>query len=332
VGSDAWMNRRSFIAAVSTGLISSPLVSRAQRPAGVRRIGWLFDDAAGAEDEISKAYPDHLRTFGWIEGKNLIVERRYTGGRTDRLKALSEELVGLKVELIVAEGTLAGLAVKSTTSTLPIVVARSADPVLTGLVASLASPGTNVTGTSTMAPDLYRKRVQLLRDLLPAARRIGLLLTVNPIHRLERNAYEQAHREHGMQPIFIEVSQPEQVEPAVDELARQGAQALRVGPDPFLFANFQSILKASRRHSLPLIVEERSLLEAGGLMSYGPDDADLNRQVASIIDKILGGTKPADIPVRQPTKFELLINLKTARAFGITVPPALLQRADGLIQ
>jgi putative ABC transport system substrate-binding protein len=326
------VNRKVFIGAAAIGLICTTLAVTAQQAGPIHRIGWLFNDPPRTEDEISKGYPEHLRTIGWIEGKNLVVERRYTGGRSDHLKALAEELTRLKVEVIVAEGTLAGLAAKNATRTIPIVVVRSADPVRAGLVASLAHPGGNVTGTSTMGPDLYQKRVQLLHELLPGALRVGELLTANPIDRIARLEYEQAYRPYGIQPIFIEVTQRGELEAAVEEMARRGAQALRVSPEPLLFSNFPLILRAARKNSLPIIVEERVALEAGALISFGADDRELNRQVALIVDKILGGTRPADIPVRQPTKFELLINLRTAKTLGITVPQALLLRADEVIQ
>lgn len=326
------MIRRIFSCAVASGLILVSLAATAQQAGQVRRIGWLWNGLPQSADEIGKAYPVHLRSVGWVEGQNLIVERRYSSDRDDRLKPLAIELVRLKVDLIVAEGTVAALAAKNATSSIPIVFARSADPVRAGLVASLARPGGNVTGTSTMLLDLYDKRVQLLHELLPEARTVGELLTANPIDQIARKEYARAYRSFGMQPIFIEVAQASELEPAIDAMARRGAQAVRVSPEPFLYTNMQLILRAAQRHSLPLIVDERGALEDGGLISYGPENAELDRQVAFIVDKILRGARPADLPVQQPTKFELLINLKTARSLGLTIPQSLLLRADELIR
>jgi putative ABC transport system substrate-binding protein len=275
------MDRRTFSGVAVGALLSFPLAIEAQQAGQVRRIGWLFNDPPETADEMSKRYPAPLRAAGWIEGQNLIVERRYSSGSYDRLKALAEELVARKVDLIVAEGTIVALAVKSATTTIPIVVARSADPVRAGLVTSLARPGGNLTGTSTMVLDLYHKRVQLLHELLPEARIVGEFLTSNPIAHVGREEYGEAYRSFGMQPIFVEVAQANQLEAAVDEMARRGAQVLRVSPDPLLYTDLSMILRAAQRHSLPVIVEERNGLVAGGLISYGPDQLELNRQVAS---------------------------------------------------
>ena len=326
------MNRRTFVGAVACGLTSISLAAKAQHPGQVRRIGWLWNDPPQTADEIRKGYPTHLSAIGWTEGQNLIIERRYTGGRDDLLKGLAAELVRVKVDLIVAEGTVAALAAKSVTSTIPIVVSRSADPVATGLVTSLAHPGGNVTGTSTTAADLYHKRLQLLHELLPEARGIGDLVTPNPIDRIKRGEYEQTYRSLGMQHIFVEVTQSSELEAAIDELARRGAQVLLVSPEPFLYTNFPLVLRTAQRHSLPTMVEEREILEAGGLISYGPDEGELDRQLVSIIDKILRGAKPGDLPIQQPTKFELLINLRTAKALNVAVPRSLLLRANEVIQ
>ena len=274
-----------------------------------------------------------LAALGWVEGRNLIVERRYTSGKPDLLKPMAEELVRLKVDLIVAEGTVATLAAKNATNAIPIVVSRSADPVRTGLVASLARPGGNVTGTSTIFPDLGLKRLQLLRELLPAARRVGELeVPANPISRATRNEYEHAYRLLGMQPIFAQVGQASDLEAAIDDCARQGAQVLHANPEPLLYSNFPLILRAAQRHSLPVIVDNRDMLEAGGLISYSPDELELDHRLAFVIDKILRGANPADLPIQQPTKLELLINLKAAKALGITVPQSLLVRANELIR
>jgi putative ABC transport system substrate-binding protein len=324
------MNRRTFIRVVASSLVTISLTAGAQRTDRVRRIGWLWNEPPATPDIERKAYPAHLRAVGWIEGQNLIVENRYTSGRTDLLAALAEELVGLKVDLIVAEGTVAALAAKKATSTIPIVVARSADPVRAGLVASLARPGGNVTGTSTLVSVLYHKRAQLLHELLPDARRVGDLGTANPIDRINRNEYEQMYRSLGMQAIFIEVTKASELEPAIDEMARRGAQVLLARAEPII--DYPLILRAARKHSLPVIVEERGPLEDGALISYAPNEVELDDRLVFIVDKILRGVKPADLPILQPTKFELLINLKTAKSLGLTIPHTLLLRADEVIR
>ena len=271
--------------------------------------------------------------LGWIEGENLIIERRYSGGNSELLKGLADELVGLKLDLIAAEGTIATVAVLNATHTIPIVFARSGDPVRAGLVASLARPGGNVTGTSTISTDVDQKRLQLLRELLPEARRVGeLVVPANPIELAARSDYERACRALGMQPIFIEISQASELERAVDELARRGVQALHASPEPLLYTNFPKIAGAAQRHSLPIMVDEPDGLEAGALISYGPDDVKLDRQLVLIIDKILRGAKPADLPVQQPRKFELGVNLKVAKALRVKVPPSLLLRTDKVIE
>ena len=326
------MERRTFIGATAAALIVVSLDVWAQQSNQARRIGWLWLEPPQTAEEIHEKGA-HLRALGWVEGQNLIVERRYSDpGNAHQLKANAEELVRLKVELIVAEGTVATLAAKKATSSVPIVVSRSGDPVGTGLVASLARPGANVTGTSTIVPDLIQKQVQLLHELLPAARKVGeLILPANPLYRAMRNEYEQAYRALGMQPIFVGVGKATELEDSIEEAQRQGAQVLHVVPEPLFYANFPLIVSAAQKRSLPILVQNEGMLEEGGLLSYAPDEMDLDRKLASFVDKILRGAKPADLPVQQPTKFKLLINLKTAKAIGITVPQSLLLRADEVI-
>jgi putative tryptophan/tyrosine transport system substrate-binding protein len=325
------MNRRTFIGAVAVALVIVSLTAEAQRTGPVRRIGWLWLEAT--DPALIHRADAHLRDLGWIEGQNLVVERRFAGGRTDLLRPLAEELVRLKVELIVAEGTIVTLAAKNATRSIPIVISRSGDPVGTGLVASFARPGANVTGTSTIAPELDRKRLQLLRELLPVARRIGeLVVPANPVFGVARQEYEQTYRSLGMQPILIEVAQVSELEGAIEDMAQRGAQALYMSAEPLLATNVSLILRAAQRHSIPVIVEGRDMLEAGGLMSFAPLEAELDRQLAVFVDKILRGAKPEDLPVQQPTKFALLINLKAAKSLGLTFPQSILLRADEVIQ
>ena len=326
------MDRRRFIGTIASSLIIVSPALEAQQPGQVRRIGWLWNQDSLTPAEFQQ-HTLNLRAFGWIEGQNLVIEKRYTSGNASLLPVLAEELVRLKVEIIVAEGTIAALVAKKATNAIPIVVARSGDPVGAGLVMSLARPGANVTGTSTISPDLDYKRFQILHEVLPAAQRVGeLVVPANPIDRITRSERQGLLRPLGMQPIFVEVAQASDLENAVAEAARRGSQVLHVSAEPLLGQNFPEILRAAQKYSLPMLVDNSGFLEAGGLVSYGPDMDELDRQLAFFIDRILRGAKPADLPIQQPRKFELGINLKTAKAFGITIPQSLLSRADRVIQ
>lgn len=325
-------DRRTFIAVAAESLIVFPFPSRAQQTGKLRRIGYLNlgrPPTVGGTD--TKFVP--LRTLGWVEGQNLIIERRYASGRDELLQPMAEELVRLKVEMIVANGTVASLAAKRATSSISIVIDRSGDPVGAGLVASLARPGANITGISTMSQELDVKRLELLRQLLPSATRISVLDNPsNPVFGLVHKNMEQAFRSLQMEPIFIEASVLGELESAVAKLVRQGGQALIVSADPFISSNFPLIARAAQSYSLPLMIEVQGWLRHGALVSYGPSEDELDRQLAVIVDKILKGARPADLPVQQPTTLELVVNLRSAKALGITVPQSVLARADEVIE
>jgi putative ABC transport system substrate-binding protein len=328
------MDRRRFVGLAASSLIVLPFAAKGQAAPQGRRIGWVFDLAPMSATDFYE-YTKYLRATGWIEGKNLVIEQRYTSGNSNLLPGLAEELVRLRVDLIAAHGTLAALAAKKASSTIPIVFGRAANPVRVGLVASLARPGGNITGTSTMEPDLDRKRIQILHELLPAARRIGLLLVpTDPTELWRRETYEAFAPSLGIQPIFIEVTQAGDLENAVAEAARRGSQVLHISAQPLLAVdeNFPRILRAAQKHSLPVMYDNRWWLEAGVLVSCGPDNDELERQQASLIDKVLRGAKPSDLPVMQPLNIELGLNLKVAKSFGISVPQSLLTRANVVIR
>ena len=326
------MDRREFIGGAASSLVIVPHLLNAQETRQVRRIGWLWNQAPVTPADFHE-YTKHLRALGWIEGQNLVIDQRYASGTDNLLPALAEELVRLKVEIIVAEGTVVALAAKKATSTIPIVVNRSGDPVGAGLVANLARPGANVTGTSLISPDVDRKRLQILHELLPTAKRVGdLLVPANPIDRVDSTQQEALLRFFGMQLIYVEVAQAGDLENAVAETARRGAQVLHVSSEPLIAQHFREIMLTAQKYSLPTMVDTSGHVEIGGLFSYGSDLDDLDRQLAFLIDKILRGAKPADLPVQQPRKFELAINLKTAKAFGITIPQSLLLRADRVFE
>jgi len=325
------MDRRTVIGMLAAGIIAAPLASKAQTAPTVRRIGFLGSGARPTTDELHEGDAP-LRALGWVEGKNLIVERRYTNGRAELLRPLAEELVRLNVELIVTHGSGATLAAKNATTTIPIVIMSAGDPVRTGLVASLSRPGGNITGYSIVNPELDAKRLATLRELLPAMKRLGFLEnSTNPYYRATRKDFEQACRSLGIQPIFVEVATAGELQDAVADAARQGAQALLVTSDTLFYDNRAEIMRAALKHALPTMADP-DFVEAGALVSYKDTLLEQVRRNASFIDRILRGAKPADLPIEQPTQFELIINLKTAKALGITIPPPLLLRADEVIQ
>lgn len=274
-----------------------------------------------------------MRELGWREGENLVVERRYADGRVELLKTFAEEFLQLNVEIIVASGTDAAFAAKHTTTSIPIVVTGVGDPLRTGLVSSLARPGGNITGFSIAAPEVDAKLLSLLHELLPAVQRVGVLVNpTNPIHAVRRRENEQVYRSLGLQPIFVEVAAADALENAVAEVFRQRGQAVVVPSDSMFLSNTVPLMRTALRYALPPFVEGPAMLEAGGLISYSVSVSEQRSRLAALIDKILRGAKPADLPIEQPTKFELAINLKTAKALGITIPQSLFQRADEVIQ
>jgi putative ABC transport system substrate-binding protein len=318
--------------AAAANLVAVPLAAMAQQAVQIRRIGYMaIEDEAGSG--LRNVILPALRDLGWIEGKNLIVEGRFADGKLELFPAFAAELVRLKVELILTASTAATIAAKNATANIPIVIFSAADPVRSGLVASLAHPGGNITGTSSIMTELRAKRVQLLHELLPAATRVGELVnTQSPILSIGRDEYEQAYRSFHIQPIFVEVTSASEWDKAVAEVARQRGQALIVSADGLFTANRVQIMSAALRYALPTMVDDLDVLKAGGLMRYAVSEEELGRHAAVFIDKILKGALPADLPVEQPTRLMLTINLKTAKALGITIPQSLLLRADEVIQ
>ena len=326
------MDRRKFIGSVAGGVLAVPLAIRAQTMKPIRRIGVLSPGPPLPPAQYQGVWAP-LRELGWIEGQNLIFERRWAEGRPERLGPLAEELVRLNVEIIATIGTDATLAAKNATTSIPIVMLSAGDPVGTGLVASLAHPGGNVTGISVIAPEMEAKRLALLRELVPGAQRVGVLVDpTTAISGFSREDSERAYQSFGMQPIFVEVASPEGLEDAVAEVVRRRGQALVVHDDILFSRNRVTVMSAALRFRLPAAVEGRNMLEAGGLISYETDVADQLKQFATFVDRVLRGAKPADLPIEQPTRFKLMINLKTAKALGITIPQSLLLRADEVIQ
>ena len=327
------MNRRTFIAGV-VGLLGLPLAGEAQQPGKVPRIGVLGPRNRSDGAPFIDAFLQGLLELGWIEGQNIAIEYRFAEGRFDRLADLAGELVRLKVDVILAASTPPALAAKSATKTIPIVMATSADPVELGLVATLARPGGNVTGLSfSVALDVVGKELELLRETVPKVRRVAVLWNpANPGNALAMKTVTRTAQSLGVQLQPLEARGSNEFEAAFAAMARGGTEALLVVPDSVFGlyrAQLQNLVAKSR---LPAMYGLREHAEAGGLMSYAVDVRDSFRRSATYVDKILKGAKPADLPVEQPTKFELVINLKTAKALGLTIPPAVLARADEVIQ
>jgi putative ABC transport system substrate-binding protein len=332
------MRRREIISLIAGGAVAWPLIVRAQQAGKIRIIGLLSptsDEASASSDQaiLRAVLPSALQELGWIEGKNLVIERRYAENRLERLPELAAELIKLNVDVIVGVGTLAPLAAKRATTTIPIVMGAAGDPVGTGLVASLAHPGGNVTGMSLMAPDLGGKRLELLKELLPRLASVAVLWNAaNPYPALVFKEVQAAGSTLGIEVQSLEARQPDDFDGAFESVRRQRPDALMTVEDPLTFNYRKRIADFAVGQLLPTLHGVRDFVVAGGLISYGANVADLYRRAAGYVDLILRGAKPADLPVQQPTEFELVINLKTAKTIGLDVPPSLLARADEVIE
>ena len=324
------MRRRGFITLLA-GAVAWPLAALAQQPAKLPTIGFLGTSTPSAWSYNVAFFVQRLYELGWIEGRNVVIEYRWAEGRSERFAEIAAEFVRLKVDVIVTSGG-AVVAVKQATSVIPIVFAVANDPLGTGLVASLARPGGNVTGLSNQASDLGAKRLELLREVVPSLHRLAIMANVGyPGAVLEIGEVQAAARTLGLQIATLEIRRAEDIAPAFAELKGR-ADALYVVFDPLVNANRVRINTLALVARLPTMHTVQDLLEGGGLMSYGPNYPDLFRRAADYVDKILRGAKPADIPVEQPTKFDLVINLTTAKALGLTIPESFLLRADEVMQ
>lgn len=326
-------SRRTFNRLLVGLVAAASRIAIAQSPTVIRRIGRLEAGAPDTpEDMWEQAAP--LRDLGWREGRNLQVERRYANGRLEVLQSLAEELLRAKVEIIVTGGAEPTRAAMRATTTIPIIFRAASDPVLNGLVASLARPGGNVTGFSVVAPEAQGKMLSLFKELVPELRRIGVLeVSGNPQFRLFRPQFEQACRLLALEPVFVEVAIAGEIEGAIAQLAPPRAEALVLRPDSLINEHMVQIASAALRHGLPTMASDAQFVrEAGILASYGSTVAEGERRTASFVDRVLRGAKPADLPVEQPTQFKIAINLKTARALRLSVPKSMLLRADELIR
>jgi putative tryptophan/tyrosine transport system substrate-binding protein len=326
------LGRREFITLLGGAVVAWPLTARAQQPAKLPTIGFLGATTPSAQSQWTAAFVQRLRELGWIEGRTVAIEVRWAEGRTERYTEIAAEFVRLKVDVIVTGATGSVIAAKQATSVIPIVFTTVGDPVGNNLVASLARPGGNVTGLSVQATDLSSKRLELLREVVPGFRRLAILANVgNPGVVLEMDEVQTAARTLGIEVAILEIRRPEDIAPVLDA-SRSRADALYICPDPLVGSNRIRINTLALGARLPTMWAVRDSVEAGGLMSYGPSYSDLYRRAAGYVDKILRGAKPADIPVEQPTKFDLVINLTTAKALALSVPPSLLARADEVIE
>jgi len=325
------MRRRHFITLLGGAVASWPVAARGQQAGKLPTVGFL-GAAPSIESQRIAAFVQRLRELGWIDGRNLAIEYRWAEGRNERYTEIAAELVRLKVDVIVTVATPATLAAKQATTVIPIVFLTASDPVGTGLVASLARPGGNVTGLANQISDTTGKKLEFLREVVPGLRRLAIMANVaNPAAVLDMGEAQVTGRALGLEVTTSEIRRAEDISPAFDALKGR-ADALYLCPDPLMNTNRTQINIFAVRARLPTIYGVRDFVQAGGLMSYAPNLPNQFRRAADFVDKILRGAKPDDIPVEQPTKFELVINLTTAKALGLTVPQTLLVAADEVIE
>jgi ABC-type uncharacterized transport system substrate-binding protein len=330
------MDRRAFIITLVGGsILAAPLASEAQRAEQVPRVGYINPGFPSDPVRMRRleAFRQGLRELGYAEGRNIALEPRWAEGKYERYPAIAADLVRLKVHVIVAIGGAATKAAKQVTSTIPIVMSLVTEPVESGLVASLARPGANVTGTSIMAADLAGKQVELLKQALPEVSRVALLWNpANPGGAVQLREAKAAAQAMGVRLQALEARDSHEIDSAFAAMTRERAGALVVLADAILYNQRKQIAELAAKSRLPSASALRDYVEAGGLIAYSADFLDLERRSATFVDKILKGAKPADLPVEQPTKFELVINLKTAKALRLTIPPSVLGRADQVIE
>jgi len=328
------MDRRTFVGTVAGALLTTPLAAIAQQAEKVFRIGFFSPNSAEVSQNRLAAFRQGLRERGWVEGQNLLIEYRWADGKVDRLPALAAELIRLKVDIIVTTSSSTTWAAKDATKSIPIVMAVSADALGEGLVTSLAHPGGNITGmTFLVGPEIAGKHLELLKEVAPAASLIAVLTNpTNRSHATLTRELKAAARAFGVQLQVLDARSPDQLDSAFAAMTRERAAALLVLTDSMFVGQGRRVADLAARSRLPAMYYQREFVDAGGLISYGASLSDIFRHAAIHVDKILKGVKPGDIPIEQPTKFELVINLKTAKALGLTIPQSLLLRADEVIQ
>ena len=324
------MRRREFITLVGSA-VAWPLGVHAQHK--IPRIGFMGNSTAALETNLVDAFREGLRELGYEEGRNIAIEYRWAEGNYDRFPMLAAELIATKVDAIVTAGTPAALAVKSATTTVPLVMVAVGDPIGTGLVSSLARPGGNLTGLSSIAPDLEGKRLQLLREVLPALSHVAMFVnSLNPFHVSSMKQARAAAQAMGIKLQLHDIRKSEDLDGAFAAIRKERPDALLILADRVFLHNRQRMMDFINELRLPNVNAYKELVEVGGLMSYGPSYEDMHKRAAIYVDKILKGTKPADLPIEQPSKFTFIVNLKAAKALGVTVPSQLLGLADQLIE
>jgi putative tryptophan/tyrosine transport system substrate-binding protein len=326
--------RRTFLGALAGGLLSAPCLALGQTALKVYRIGYLSASSGTPQAPTVEAFRQGLSALGWAESQNIAIEYRWADGHFDRLPALAAELVGLKVDLILASPTPAAVGAQKATTTIPIVGVSLTDPVGLGIVASLARPGGNVTGVSySVGPEIFGKDLALLKELTPQTRRFAVLANpAGPAYSVTIKNIEEAARSLDLQLRFFAARGPADFDGAFATMARERVGAVFVVTDPAFIQHRTRLTALAAKNRLPSMFTQRADVEAGGLMSYGPNLPELYRRAATYVDKIFKGAKPGDLPIEQPTTFELAINLRTAKAIGVTIPPSILRRADRVIE
>ena len=319
--------------ALAASIVLPGVGALAQQPTKIPRIGYLAAASLSANAARTEAFRQGLRELGYVEGKNIVIEWRYAEGKRDRLSALATELVRLKVGVMVTAGSGSTSAAKEATSTIPIVMAQDSDPVGSGFVASLARPGGNITGLSNFSPELSGKRLELLKEIVPKLSRVAVLGTSPSPNNAQRlRDVDLAAATFGVKLQSLDVLDPKDIDAAFRAATKGRVDAVLVQASPVVNSHRRQVVELAAKNRLPAIYYRRDFVEEGGLMTYGVSFTDLDRRAATYVDKILKGAKPADLPVEQPTKFELLINLKTAKQIGLTIPPNVLARADRVIR
>jgi len=327
------MRRKFFGLALSTLLLALSLPAEAQQTAKVPRIGFLGNSTAALEANLVGPFRDGLRDLGYVEGQNIVIEYRWAEGKYERFPALIAELIASKVDVIVAAGTPATQAYQKARTSIPLVMVAVGDPVGTGIVASLNRPGGNITGLTSISPELEGKRIELLREVIPKLSHIAVLWNPkNAFHAIENKEVETAAAALRMKVLYLAVEAKEQIGKAFAQILKERPGALLVLADRVFLHNRALIMDFATKHHLPGVYAYVELVEAGGLMSYGPNYGDMHRRAATYVDKILKGTKPTDLPVERPMKFELIVNLKAAKQIGVMIPQSVLFRADKVIR
>ena len=327
------MNRRTFLCGLSLGMLSAPLAAETQPVGKPVTIGYLGNSSPSLESNLVDGFLEGLRQLGYVEGRNLIIKYTWAEGRRDRFAVLAKELVSLKPDVILTAGTPGALAAKQATQSIPIVMASAGDPLETGLVSSLAKPGGNVTGHAGPGAEFEGKRLELLREMVPKLSRVAVLLNPdNPFGAITWKGVQRVAEPFGVKLQRVEVRGPNDLDRSLATIKASRPEGVLVSPDRFLLAYRAPIVQFVAKNRLPGVFPYGEFVQEGGLLAYGPDYVDLFRRAATYVHKILKGAKPADLPVEQPTKFELVINLKTAKALGLTIPQTLLLRADQVIE